>query len=81
MQVGMHMPYIAVHPCRYSSGSGTPDSGPEVFIEHISWQPRAYIYHGLLTAGECDHIIDLARLKMAKATTLDEKTKTQVPNK
>ena len=72
---------LETHLCRYGSGKGAPGSGPEVFIENISWQPRAYIYHGLATAEECDHIIELARPKMAKATTLDEKTKKQVPNK
>lgn len=28
-------------------------------VETISWQPRAFVFHNLLTTAECDHLVDI----------------------
>lgn len=41
-------------------------------IELISWHPRAFIYHNLLTDEECDSIIEQARPKVSRILLIDE---------
>lgn len=31
------------------------------WIEQLSWEPRAYLFHAFLSDAECDHIISLSR--------------------
>lgn len=42
------------------------------WIELVSWQPRAFVYHNFLTHEECDHIIRLAAPQMRRSTVVGE---------
>ncbi|XP_076923949.1 putative prolyl 4-hydroxylase 10 [Bidens hawaiensis] len=44
------------------------------WVEVISWEPRAVIYHNFLSQEECDHLINTARPHMAKSTVVDSVT-------
>lgn len=39
-------------------------------IETISWQPRAFIYHGFLSHAECDHLQELAKQRVMYTSCL-----------
>ncbi|CAH2043020.1 unnamed protein product [Thlaspi arvense] len=54
--------------------SGEDDSEKERWVEIISWEPRASVYHNFLTKEECKYLIELAKPHMAKSTVVDEKT-------
>lgn len=47
-------------------------SGPQpgAWIETMSWKPRAFVYHGLLSEQECDHIIALATPSMQRSSVV-----------
>jgi hypothetical protein len=32
-------------------------------VETLSWSPRAFLFRGLLTPAECDHIIEIGTTK------------------
>ncbi|KAH9562141.1 hypothetical protein CY35_05G057200 [Sphagnum magellanicum] len=42
--------------------------------EMLNWQPRIILFHNFLSADECDHLINLARPKLAKSTVVDTNT-------
>mmetsp|Transcript_15343 Transcript_15343/g.18492 ORF Transcript_15343/g.18492 Transcript_15343/m.18492 type:complete len:276 (+) Transcript_15343:149-976(+) len=44
------------------------------WIETISWEPRASIYHNFLTKDECLHLIHKAAPKMERSMTVDNDT-------
>ncbi|XVF18087.1 hypothetical protein REPUB_Repub10bG0181400 [Reevesia pubescens] len=46
----------------------------EHWVEFISWEPRAFIYHNFLTKEECEYLIDLAKPHMEKSTVVDSGT-------
>ncbi|KAJ0236611.1 prolyl 4-hydroxylase 10 [Hirschfeldia incana] len=46
----------------------------ERWVEIISWEPRASIYHNFLTKEECKYLIELAKPHMEKSTVVDQKT-------
>ncbi|AED98154.1 2-oxoglutarate (2OG) and Fe(II)-dependent oxygenase superfamily protein [Arabidopsis thaliana] len=52
--------------------SGEDDSKNERWVEIISWEPRASVYHNFLE--ECKYLIELAKPHMEKSTVVDEKT-------
>ncbi|CAN8264029.1 unnamed protein product [Cochlearia groenlandica] len=54
--------------------SGKDDSENERWVEIISWEPRASVYHNFLTKEECNYLIELAKPHMEKSTVVDEKT-------
>lgn len=54
-------------------GSGIGERG-EQWVEILSWEPRAFLYHSFLSKEECDYLIDLAKPHMAKSTVVDSKT-------
>jgi prolyl 4-hydroxylase len=31
------------------------------WIEHISWRPRAYVFHNLLSNEEVEHVLGIAK--------------------
>ena len=45
-----------------------------VYVEQISWKPRAYIYHNFLSEEECDHIIHLSEAHLERSSVIDSKT-------
>ncbi|KAG4121008.1 hypothetical protein ERO13_D11G178700v2 [Gossypium hirsutum] len=46
----------------------------EQWVEVISWEPRAFIYHNFLSKEECEYLIDLAKPHMEKSTVVDSET-------
>uniref|UniRef100_A0A803LIT9 procollagen-proline 4-dioxygenase n=1 Tax=Chenopodium quinoa TaxID=63459 RepID=A0A803LIT9_CHEQI len=46
----------------------------EQWVEILSWEPRAFLYHHFLSKEECEYLIDLAKPHMAKSTVVDSKT-------
>ncbi|KAL6222228.1 hypothetical protein ACLB2K_005620 [Fragaria x ananassa] len=50
------------------------DRSKEQWVEVISWEPRAFVYHNFLTQQECDYLIDLAKPHMEKSTVVDSET-------
>jgi len=47
---------------------------PEQWVEVISWEPRAFVYHNFLTQEECEYLISLAKPNMQKSTVVDSAT-------
>ncbi|KAJ0241924.1 Prolyl 4-hydroxylase 5 [Hirschfeldia incana] len=56
------------------SNGGEEEGNGERWVEVISWEPRAVIYHNFLTNEECEHLISLAKPNMVKSAVVDEKT-------
>lgn len=46
----------------------------EQWVEVISWEPRAVIYHNFLSKEECEYLINLAKPHMKKSTVVDSET-------
>eukprot|EP00243_Klebsormidium_subtile_P001419 TRINITY_DN1243_c0_g1_i1.p1 TRINITY_DN1243_c0_g1~~TRINITY_DN1243_c0_g1_i1.p1 ORF type:complete len:269 (+),score=43.64 TRINITY_DN1243_c0_g1_i1:95-901(+) len=45
-----------------------------MWVEPLSWEPRASVLHNFLTDEECDHLIEAARPNMKRSTVVDSKT-------
>ncbi|KAK3008520.1 hypothetical protein RJ639_013228 [Escallonia herrerae] len=54
-------------------GNGLGERGDQ-WTEILSWEPRAFIYHNLLSKEECEYLINLAKPHMVKSTVVDSKT-------
>ncbi|XP_031262683.1 probable prolyl 4-hydroxylase 10 [Pistacia vera] len=50
------------------------DGKGEQWVEVISWEPRAFVYHNFLTEEECKYLINLAKPHMQKSTVVDSAT-------
>ncbi|KAI3420682.1 Fe2OG dioxygenase domain-containing protein [Psidium guajava] len=46
----------------------------EQWVEVISWEPRAFVYHNFLSKEECEYLIELATPHMQKSTVVDSET-------
>ncbi|KAL0913248.1 hypothetical protein M5K25_016692 [Dendrobium thyrsiflorum] len=46
----------------------------EQWVEVISWEPRAFIYHNFLSKEECKYLIELAKPHMEKSSVVDSAT-------
>ncbi|KAI3431987.1 uncharacterized protein J3R85_007645 [Psidium guajava] len=57
----------------FESGDGLGQRG-EQWTEVLSWEPRAFIYHGFLSKEECEYLINLAKPHMVKSTVVDSAT-------
>lgn len=44
------------------------------WVEVLSWEPRAFLYHHFLTEEECNHLIEVARPSLVKSTVVDSDT-------
>ncbi|CAH9084985.1 unnamed protein product [Cuscuta europaea] len=44
------------------------------WVEVISWEPRAFVYHNFLSKDECEYLISLAKPHMQKSTVVDSET-------
>ncbi|KAF5790939.1 putative procollagen-proline 4-dioxygenase [Helianthus annuus] len=44
------------------------------WVEVISWEPRAVIYHNFLSQEECEYLINMAKPHMVKSTVVDSDT-------
>ncbi|KZV53826.1 hypothetical protein F511_00092 [Dorcoceras hygrometricum] len=57
----------------HHSGDEDEDSKDQ-WVEVISWEPRAFVYHNFLSKEECDYLISIAEPKMEKSTVVDSDT-------
>ncbi|KAK1273150.1 hypothetical protein QJS04_geneDACA009668 [Acorus gramineus] len=53
---------------------GVVEERKDQWTEVLSWEPRAFIYHNLLSEEECKYLIELAKPHMEKSTVVDSKT-------
>eukprot|EP00270_Netrium_digitus_P019404 TRINITY_DN7645_c0_g1_i1.p1 TRINITY_DN7645_c0_g1~~TRINITY_DN7645_c0_g1_i1.p1 ORF type:complete len:307 (+),score=79.78 TRINITY_DN7645_c0_g1_i1:269-1189(+) len=56
-----------------ASAAGEEDDGG-VWVELLSWQPRAFHFHNFLTARECLYLIHRAAPNMVKSSVVDSAT-------
>mmetsp|Transcript_6250 Transcript_6250/g.23035 ORF Transcript_6250/g.23035 Transcript_6250/m.23035 type:complete len:334 (-) Transcript_6250:322-1323(-) len=57
--------------------SGHPSANPRVppYFEVLSpWKPRAFIWRGMASREECEHMIAISKDKVKKSTVIDQKT-------
>ncbi|KAI7738355.1 hypothetical protein M8C21_008418 [Ambrosia artemisiifolia] len=62
---------------QYATDAGRSDGKDgrvDHWIEVISWEPRAAIYHNFLSQEECEHLINTAKPHMTKSTVVDRAT-------
>eukprot|EP00873_Tetraselmis_striata_P039995 jgi/Tetstr1/460259/TSEL_005559.t1 len=57
-----------------SAGDSAQVQPPARWIETVSWEPRAYVYHGFLSHEEADHIVALAQPTMSRSSVIDSET-------
>lgn len=50
------------------------DERGEQWVEVVSWEPRAFVYHNFLTKEECEYLISIAKPNMQKSTVVDSET-------
>ncbi|CAN1226420.1 Probable prolyl 4-hydroxylase 10 [Linum perenne] len=59
----------------HNQADSIEDEGkPEPWVEVISWEPRAFVYHNFLSKDECEYLISLAKPHMVKSTVVDSET-------
>lgn len=58
----------------FSNEEERMDMGGEKWVEIISWEPRAFVYHNFLSKEECEYLIAQAKPHMRKSTVVDSKT-------
>ncbi|KAG2714395.1 hypothetical protein I3760_03G024800 [Carya illinoinensis] len=58
---------------RLNGGAFSPALDP-TRVTQLSWRPRAFVYKGFLTDGECDHLIKLSRDKLEKSMVADNES-------
>ncbi|KAM7524026.1 hypothetical protein LguiA_013928 [Lonicera macranthoides] len=56
------------------SRTDSDDGRGDQWVEVISWEPRAVIYHNFLSREECEYLIHLAKPHMHKSTVVDSTT-------
>ncbi|RZB78885.1 putative prolyl 4-hydroxylase 10 isoform C [Glycine soja] len=54
--------------------SDDDDVRGEQWVEVVSWEPRAFVYHNFLTKEECEYLIDIAKPNMHKSSVVDSET-------
>lgn len=56
------------------TGRASSSSGDDArqWVETISWQPRAQVYHNFITPEECDDLINKARPQLRQSTVVGE---------
>ncbi|KAH9662543.1 putative prolyl 4-hydroxylase 10 [Citrus sinensis] len=59
---------------RKSMESEGDEGRAEQWVEVISWEPRAFVYHNFLSKEECEYLINLATPHMRKSTVVDSDT-------
>eukprot|EP01018_Ginkgo_biloba_P017841 Gb_02141 [translate_table: standard] len=47
---------------------------PKQWLEVLSWEPRAFLYHNFMTKDECEYLINIGRPRMVKSAVVDSKT-------
>ncbi|AET03705.1 putative procollagen-proline dioxygenase [Medicago truncatula] len=50
------------------------DNDNKRWVQIVSWEPRAFLYHNFLTKKECEHLINTAKPSMQKSSVVDNET-------
>jgi hypothetical protein len=50
------------------------DHARGTWVEPISWHPRAFHLHNIMTDAECDEVLELARTRVRRSTVVDSTT-------
>ncbi|XP_045787209.1 probable prolyl 4-hydroxylase 10 [Trifolium pratense] len=50
------------------------DGERERWVEILSWEPRAFLYHNFLAKEECEHLINISKPYMEKSFVIDNET-------
>ncbi|XP_047966687.1 probable prolyl 4-hydroxylase 10 [Salvia hispanica] len=53
---------------------GGDEESKDQWVEVISWEPRASIFHHFLSKEECEYLISIAQPHMEKSTVVDSET-------
>ncbi|PIN17235.1 Procollagen-proline dioxygenase [Handroanthus impetiginosus] len=53
---------------------GGDEGSRDQWVEVISWEPRAFIFHNFLSKEECEYLISIAEPHMEKSTVVDNET-------
>ncbi|KAL1540688.1 procollagen-proline 4-dioxygenase [Salvia divinorum] len=53
---------------------GQDEESKDQWVEVISWEPRASIFHHFLSIEECEYLISIAQPHMEKSTVVDTET-------
>ncbi|KAL2940323.1 putative prolyl 4-hydroxylase 10 [Bienertia sinuspersici] len=53
---------------------GVSKERDDQWVEFLSWEPRAFVYHNFLSKDECEYLITLASPHMEKSQVVDEQT-------
>lgn len=53
---------------------GPADQKRGMWVETLSWSPRAFAIHNLLSPAECDEIVAIAKPQMRRSTVVDSVT-------
>ncbi|XP_022640129.1 probable prolyl 4-hydroxylase 10 [Vigna radiata var. radiata] len=62
-----HLNSIARNASYISEGE---DEQREQWVEILSWEPRAFLYHNFLTKDECEYLINIAKPNMQRSKVL-----------
>ncbi|KAM1166245.1 hypothetical protein PS1_025876 [Malus domestica] len=54
--------------CSQSAASTFTDN--QTKVKQISWEPRVFVYEGLLTNAECDHLISIAKSELKRSAVV-----------
>lgn len=57
-------------PLKHEPKDSIPLPASSSWIEHVSWQPRVFIYHNLITEVEAKHLIELSVPSMKRSTVV-----------
>ncbi|KAM3282817.1 hypothetical protein P3S67_026462 [Capsicum chacoense] len=59
---------------QFKAQDGDDEGKGDQWVEVISLEPRAYIYHNFLFKEECEYLISLAKPHMQKLSVVDSST-------
>lgn len=72
--VSLRLPAMSIVQHAAESDNIKEQSDGKPWVEFISWEPRAFVYHNFLSKEECEYLISLAKPHMLKSTVVDSAT-------
>lgn len=72
--VSLRLPAMSIVQHAAESDNIKEPSDGKPWVEFISWEPRAFVYHNFLSKEECEYLISLAKPHMLKSTVVDSAT-------
>eukprot|EP00246_Nothoceros_aenigmaticus_P000755 TRINITY_DN10982_c0_g2_i1.p1 TRINITY_DN10982_c0_g2~~TRINITY_DN10982_c0_g2_i1.p1 ORF type:complete len:297 (+),score=31.27 TRINITY_DN10982_c0_g2_i1:547-1437(+) len=73
-EVALQLPSDVMKAVSRQELTGLEEGPHRKWIEVVSWEPRAFVYHNFLSGEECEHLIKLASPNMVKSTVVDSAT-------